>query len=134
MGLLAQTVQRLSTTCNDLIARLATDSFYVLRLVKESNNSGGTTKSYEPTTVAAYPCFYSLVPMTPRQREQHEATQRLPLVFYKFAIQSSVDIKVDDRLRLVARAPVAEKELEILRVAEPIGITREVYAVERAAK
>lgn len=126
---LAALITSLSGTTTRLIDKLATDSFFVLRAAT-TVGKGDATKDYQPTTAEALPCFYSLVTHDDSSLEAIRATKRRPVVFYKFNVQAGVDITVSDRLRLVARAPLGQKDLEIARVADAIGLAREVIAIE----
>lgn len=127
---LAKLVSRLSVTTDRLVERLGTDSFFVLRAAKTGNGKGGTLKTYNPTGATAHGCFYSLVDRLDSLPAAVRATQRKNVIHYRFNVPATTDITQADRLRLVARAPVGQKDLEVVHVADPIGLTRLVIAVE----
>lgn len=132
MGSLAKIVTSLQGVTNRLITQMATDSVYVLRAPAPlpSNNKGGSLRTYTPTTATPHDCFYAPIPIQGQETEDMRGAQNKPTNYHRFVLRSDVDVKVSDRLRLVSTRGVAQKDMEIIRVADPIGITREVIAIE----
>ena len=123
---------RLSGTVERLTGKIGTDEFFVLREgAPVSNGRGGTTKGVpEATTEEPIPCFYAIVPpMTPLMQKL-VAERKVALVFRRFVCGASVGVTTEDRLRLVAREPVPEIEMEVIRATPISGLVMEIITVE----
>ncbi|MEN3329017.1 MAG: hypothetical protein V7638_3824 [Acidobacteriota bacterium] len=130
MGTFAGLLANLKVTTKRIVEGMASDSAFVMRASRTSNSKGGKVGSYAATTQQPYSCFSSPVSEGQVEREQMRASQRKPGVFHRFTFAADVDVLASDRLRRVATRGLAQTDMEIIRVTDMVGLTREVIAFE----
>lgn len=112
------------------IENKGTDDIFLLAPSKTSNQKGGTLKTYAATTAQPFPCFYEEFSPSGPAIEALKAEKRVPLLFRRFTLSAQIEVTTEMRMRLVARAPVPEIEMEIIHAAPGNGIVRRVITVE----
>jgi hypothetical protein len=130
MPALGKLLTRLAATTNRIVERFGTDEFFVLREQVTKDNRGSSRKSYGPTTPSPFGCFVAVLPDTAQGLAEMRAAQRRPVVFRRFVIQTTVGVKHDDRLRLVARGDSPEVDVSVVKVTPLSGLMQEVITAE----
>ncbi len=130
IGSVGKLINRLSATTDKLIQNMSMADVFVLRESSTQNGRGGTRKTYNPTTAEALGCFYSVMDLNTEKLDEQRAAQRKPVIYRRFLLPSTTDVKADDKLRMEANGAEPQIEMEIVKPARIVGLFVEVITAQ----
>lgn len=129
---LSDLLSRLATqTVPALLTALGTAQLQPLAHTPVDNGAGGTRKVWAAAG-SPLPCSYEI--LTPEQAERRVGEQPKGVLVYVFTVAAASAVTTKQRVRLLAHGAVTERDMEVLHVAEPSGVVKQIYAAfeERA--